>query len=79
MEKEQIQKTIATETEAKVVEFSFIKEKRQFKVQQFNARSKKGAADVEANQKCQICNCRAYPIKKGRNGNIKPLWGLPVT
>jgi len=47
LEKEQIQQTIAAETEAKVAEFNLTKEKKQFEVEQFKAKSKKVAADAQ--------------------------------
>ena len=46
LEKAQIQQTIAAETEAKVAEFNLIKEKKQYEVEQYKAKSKKVAADA---------------------------------
>ena len=47
LEKEQIQQTISAETEAKVAEFNLIKEKKQYEVEVFKAKSKKVAADAQ--------------------------------
>ena len=47
LEKEQIQQTIKAETEAKVAEFNLIKEKKQYEVELFKAKSKKVSAEAQ--------------------------------
>lgn len=64
MEKEQIQKTIAAETEAKVAEFNLVKEKKQFEVEKFKAQSKKVAADAEAYQNAKLANAGLTPQER---------------
>ena len=64
LEKEQIQKTIAAETEAKVAEFNLIKEKKQFEVEKFKAQSKKVAADAEAYQNAKLVNAGLTPQER---------------
>ncbi len=64
LEKEQIQKTIAAETEAKVAEFNLVKEKKQFEVEKFKALSKKVAADAEAYQNAKLVNAGLTPQER---------------
>lgn len=64
LEKEQIQKTIAAETEAKVAEFNLIKEKKQFEVEKFKAQSKKVAAEAEAYQNAKLVNAGLTPQER---------------
>ncbi|UOB16749.1 SPFH domain-containing protein [Abyssalbus ytuae] len=64
LEKEQIQKTIAAETEAKVAEFNLIKEKKQFEVEQFKAKSKKIAADAESYQNAKLVSAGLTPQER---------------
>ncbi|MEM9078796.1 MAG: hypothetical protein AAGC43_17270 [Bacteroidota bacterium] len=64
LEKEQIQKTIAAETEAKVAEFNLVKEKKQFEVEKFKALSKKVAADAEAYQNAKLVSAGLTPQER---------------
>lgn len=64
LEKEQIQKTIAAETEAKVAEFNLVKEKKQFEVEKYKAQSKKVAADAEAYQNAKLVQAGLTPQEK---------------
>ncbi|TKD61407.1 SPFH domain-containing protein [Flavobacterium sp. ASW18X] len=64
LEKEQIQKTIAAETEAKVAEFNLIKEKKQFEVEKFKAQSKKVAADAESYQNAKLVSAGLTPQER---------------
>ncbi len=64
LEKEQIQKTIAAETEAKVAEFNLTKEKKQYEVEQFKAKSVKVAADAEAYKNQKLVNAGLTPQEK---------------
>ncbi|TMM53128.1 hypothetical protein FEE95_18835 [Maribacter algarum] len=64
LEKEQIQKTIAAETEAKVAEFNLVKEKKQFEVEKFKALSKKVAADAESYQNAKLVSAGLTPQEK---------------
>ena len=64
LEKEQIQKTIAAETEAKVAEFNLTKEKKQFEVEQFKAKSKKVAADAESYQNAKLVSAGLTPQER---------------
>ncbi|WP_420601611.1 SPFH domain-containing protein [Flagellimonas sp.] len=64
LEKEQIQKTIAAETEAKVAEFNLVKEKKQFEVEKFKAQSKKVAADAEAYQNAKLVSAGLTPQER---------------
>jgi len=64
LEKEQIQKTIAAETEAKVAEFNLVKEKKQFEVEKYKAQSKKVAADAEAYQNAKLVHAGLTPQER---------------
>ncbi|WP_396591964.1 hypothetical protein [Allomuricauda sp. R78024] len=64
LEKEQIQKTIAAETEAKVAEFNLVKEKKQFEVEKFKALSKKVAADAESYQNAKLVTAGLTPQER---------------
>ncbi len=64
LEKEQIQKTIAAETEAKVAEFNLVKEKKQFEVEKFKALSKKVAADAESYQNAKLVSAGLTPQER---------------
>lgn len=64
LEKEQIQKTITAETEAKVAEFNLVKEKKQFEVEQYKAKSKKVAADAEAYQNTKLVTAGLTPQER---------------
>ncbi|MEO0528502.1 MAG: cell envelope integrity protein TolA [Bacteroidota bacterium] len=66
LEKEQIQKTIAAETEAKVAEFNLVKEKKQFEVEKFKALSKKVAADAESYQNAKLVNAGLTPQERAQ-------------
>ena len=64
LEKEQIQQTIAAETEAKVAEFNLIKEKKQFEVEQFKAKSKKVAADAQYYENAKLVSAGLTPQER---------------
>ncbi|CAM1346358.1 hypothetical protein [Tenacibaculum crassostreae] len=64
LEKEQIQQTIAAETEAKVAEFNLIKEKKQYEVEQYKAKSKKVAADAQAYENQKLVSAGLTPQEK---------------
>lgn len=64
LEKEQIQKTIAAETEAKVAEFNLTKEKKQYEVEKFKALSKKVAADAESYQNAKLVSAGLTPQER---------------
>lgn len=87
LEKEQIQQTIAAETEAKVAEFNLIKEKKQFEVEQFKAKSKKVAADAQYYENAKLVSAGLTPQERaewefktavGVAGELKSL-KLPTT
>ena len=87
LEKAQIQQTIAAETEAKVAEFNLIKEKKQFEVEQYKAKSKKVAADAQYYENAKLVSAGLTPQEKaeweyktavGVAGQIKDL-KLPQT
>lgn len=64
LEKAQIQQTIAAETEAKVAEFNLIKEKKQFEVEQFKAKSKKVAADAQYYENAKLVSAGLTPQER---------------
>ncbi|MBA6155639.1 hypothetical protein H3Z83_03760 [Tenacibaculum sp. S7007] len=64
LEKAQIQQTIAAETEAKVAEFNLIKEKKQFEVEQYKAKSKKVAADAQYYENAKLVSAGLTPQEK---------------
>ena len=64
LEKEQIQKTIGAETEAKVAEYNLVKEKKQFEVEKFKALSKKVAADAESYQNAKLVSAGLTPQER---------------
>lgn len=64
LEKEQIQQTIAAETAAKVAEFNLIKEKKQFEVEQFKAKSKKVAADAQYYENAKLVSAGLTPQER---------------
>ncbi len=64
LEKEQIQQTIAAETEAKVAEFNLIKEKKQYEVELFKAKSKKVAADAQYYENAKLVSAGLTPQEK---------------
>lgn len=64
LEKEQIQKTIAAETEAKVAEFNLTKEKKQYEVEKFKALSKKVAADAESYKNAKLVSAGLTPQER---------------
>lgn len=87
LEKEQIQQTIAAETEAKVAGFNLIKEKKQYEVELFKAKSKKVAAEAQYYENAKLVSAgltpqeRAewnYKIAVGVAGELKMLQ-LPTT
>lgn len=87
LEKIQIQQTIEAETEAKVAGFNLIKEKKQFEVEQYKAKSKKVAADAQYYENAKLVSAgltpqeRAeweYKIAVGVAGELKSLQ-LPQT
>ncbi|NOR28190.1 MAG: hypothetical protein GQ540_06650 [Lutibacter sp.] len=64
LEKEQIQQTISAETEAKVAEFNLIKEKKQFEVEVFKAKSKKVAADAQYYENAKLVSAGLTPQER---------------
>ena len=87
LEKIQIQQTIEAETEAKVAGFNLIKEKKQFEVEQYKAKSKKVAADAMYYENSKLVSAGLTPQEKaewnyktavGVAGQIKDLQ-LPQT
>ncbi len=64
LEKIQIQQTIEAETEAKVAEFNLIKEKKQFEVEQYKAKSKKVAADAQYYENAKLVSAGLTPQEK---------------
>ena len=64
LEKVQIQQTIAAETEAKVAEFNLIKEKKQYEVEQYKAKSKKVAADAQYYENAKLVSAGLTPQEK---------------
>jgi len=64
LEKEQIQQTIAAETEAKVAEFNLTKEKKQFEVEQYKAKSKKVAADAQYYENAKLVSAGLTPQER---------------
>lgn len=75
LEKEQIQQTIAAETEAKVAEFNLIKEKKQFEVEQFKAKSKKVAADAQYYENAKLVSAGLTPQERAE-WNYKTAVGV---
>lgn len=87
LEKIQIQQTIEAETAAKVAGFNLIKEKKQFEVEQFKAKSKKVAADAQYYENAKLVSAGLTPQERaeweyktavGVAGQIKDL-KLPAT
>ena len=64
LEKAQIQQTIAAETEAKVAEFNLIKEKKQYEVEQYKAKSKKVAADAQYYENAKLVSAGLTPQER---------------
>ncbi len=64
LEKIQIQQTIEAETAAKVAGFNLIKEKKQFEVEQFKAKSKKVAADAQYYENAKLVSAGLTPQEK---------------
>lgn len=64
LEKEQIQQTIMAETEAKVAEFNLIKEKKQYEVEVFKAKSKKVAADAQYYENAKLVAAGLTPQER---------------
>ncbi len=64
LEKAQIQQTIAAETEAKVAEFNLVKEKKQFEVEQYKAKSKKVAADAQYYENAKLVSAGLTPQER---------------
>ncbi len=87
LEKAQIQQTIAAETEAKVAEFNLVKEKKQYEVEQYKAKSKKVAADAQYYENAKLVSAGLTPQERaewefktavGVAGELKDL-RLPQT
>ena len=87
LEKIQIQQTIEAETAAKVAGFNLIKEKKQYEVEQFKAKSKKVAADAQYYENAKLVSAGLTPQERaeweyktavGVAGQIKDL-KLPST
>ena len=64
LEKIQIQQTIEAETEAKVAGFNLIKEKKQFEVEIFKAKSKKVAADAQYYENAKLVSAGLTPQER---------------
>lgn len=64
LEKIQIQQTIEAETEAKVAGFNLIKEKKQYEVEQFKAKSKKVAADAQYYENAKLVSAGLTPQER---------------
>lgn len=64
LEKIQIQQTIEAETEAKVAGFNLVKEKKQFEVEQFKAKSKKVAADAQYYENAKLVSAGLTPQER---------------
>ena len=64
LEKIQIQQTIEAETEAKVAEFNLIKEKKQYEVELFKAKSKKVSADAQYYENAKLVSAGLTPQEK---------------
>ncbi|MGB0891687.1 MAG: SPFH domain-containing protein [Flavobacteriaceae bacterium] len=64
LEKAQIQQTIAAETEAKVAEFNLIKEKKQYEVELYKAKSKKVAADAQYYENAKLVSAGLTPQER---------------
>lgn len=64
LEKIQIQQTIEAETAAKVAGFNLIKEKKQFEVEQFKAKSKKVAADAQYYENAKLVSAGLTPQER---------------
>ncbi|MGQ3676899.1 MAG: hypothetical protein HWD89_03445 [Tenacibaculum sp.] len=75
LEKEQIQQTIAAETEAKVAEFNLIKEKKQFEVEEYKAKSKKVAADAQYYENAKLVSAGLTPQERAE-WNYKTAVGV---
>tara|TARA_R110001632_G_scaffold130556_3_gene244657 strand:+ start:264 stop:1601 length:1338 start_codon:yes stop_codon:yes gene_type:complete len=87
LEKIQIQQTIEAETEAKVAGFNLIKEKKQYEVELYKAKSKKVAADAQYYENAKLVSAGLTPQEKaewdfktavGVAGQLKEL-KLPQT
>ncbi len=75
LEKEQIQQTIAAETEAKVAGFNLIKEKKQFEVEQYKAKSKKVAAEAQYYENAKLVSAGLTPQERAE-WNFKTAVGV---
>ncbi len=75
LEKVQIQQTIAAETEAKVAEFNLIKEKKQYEVELYKAKSKKVAADAQYYENSKLVSAGLTPQEKAE-WNYKTAVGV---
>ena len=64
LEKLQIQQTISAETEAKVAGFNLTKEKKQFEVEQFKAKSKRVAADAQYYENAKLVSAGLTPQER---------------
>jgi len=64
LEKEQIQQTIAAETEAKVAGFNLTKEKKQYEVEQYKAKSQKVAADAQYYENAKLVSAGLTPQER---------------
>jgi len=64
LEKAQIQQTIEAETEAKVAGFNLIKEKKQYEVELYKAKSKKVAADAQYYENAKLVSAGLTPQER---------------
>lgn len=75
LERIQIQKTIKAETEAKVAEFNLIKERKQYEVELYKAKSKKVAADAQYYENSKLVSAGLTPQEKAE-WNYKTAVGV---
>jgi len=64
LEKEQIQQTISAETEAKVANFNLMKEKKQYEVELYKAKSKKVAAEAQYYENAKLVSAGLTPQER---------------
>jgi regulator of protease activity HflC (stomatin/prohibitin superfamily) len=75
LEKEQIQQTIAAETQAKVAEFNLIEEKKLYEVAIFKAKTRKTLADAQAYENTKLVSAGLTPQERAE-WNYKTAVGV---
>lgn len=75
LEKEQIQQTIAAETQAKVAEFNLIEEKKLYEVSIFKAKTRKTLADAQAYENTKLVSAGLTPQERAE-WNYKTAVGV---